>query len=193
MTGGTVLSEFYLHHRYSEDFDFFSEVKFDSKKVLSTVSKIGNKLKLRKIEHQNLTGQDTFFLYFDNKNFVKIDFSEFPFHHLGNFKKLNGLKISSVEDIAVNKIHAITTRARSRDYLDLYMCIRYLKWDSDDLLKNYKLKFDIVLPVEQLATSFVNVVDAKDSPIFLGKNNWEEVKSFFLAQAKNLKNKILQD
>ena len=192
MTGGTALSEFYFHHRFSEDFDFFTENELDSKKVISCISKIGDQLKLKKMEHQNLTGQDTFYLYFDSEKFVKIDFSEFPFPHLGKFKKYNKLNISSMEDIAANKIHAITTRKRSRDYLDLYLCINQLKWTYRDLIKNYRLKFDVVLPVEQLATSFVNVVDAKDSPIFLGENNWEEVKSFFLNQAKELKNLLLQ-
>ena len=93
MTGGTVLSEFYFKHRLSEDFDFFSDNKFDSKKVIYSISKMGDLLKLKKVEHQNLTGQDTFYLYFDNKNFVKIDFSEFPFPHLGKFKKFNRLSI----------------------------------------------------------------------------------------------------
>jgi len=33
-TGGTVLSEFYLQHRYSDNLDFFSENKFDFNLVL---------------------------------------------------------------------------------------------------------------------------------------------------------------
>ncbi len=28
-TGGTALSQFYLHHRYSEDLDFFSQTEFN--------------------------------------------------------------------------------------------------------------------------------------------------------------------
>ncbi|MBI5729257.1 MAG: nucleotidyl transferase AbiEii/AbiGii toxin family protein [Candidatus Magasanikbacteria bacterium] len=28
LTGGTALAEYYLHHRYSEDLDFFSEASF---------------------------------------------------------------------------------------------------------------------------------------------------------------------
>ncbi|MBI4039879.1 nucleotidyl transferase AbiEii/AbiGii toxin family protein, partial [Candidatus Daviesbacteria bacterium] len=29
LTGGTALAEIYLHHRFSEDLDFFSEKEFD--------------------------------------------------------------------------------------------------------------------------------------------------------------------
>ena len=30
LTGGTALSEYYLHHRLSEDLDFFSEQEIDT-------------------------------------------------------------------------------------------------------------------------------------------------------------------
>ena len=32
-TGGTCLSEYYLHHRFSEDLDFFSEEEIDSQAI----------------------------------------------------------------------------------------------------------------------------------------------------------------
>ena len=37
-TGGTVLSEFYLQHRYSNDLDFFSENKFDFALVFQEIN-----------------------------------------------------------------------------------------------------------------------------------------------------------
>lgn len=36
--GGTALAEFYLHHRLSEDLDFFSENEFDPQ-VISAIFK----------------------------------------------------------------------------------------------------------------------------------------------------------
>lgn len=192
MTGGTALSEFYFKHRFSEDLDFFSETDFDAKKLMVFISEIGDNLKLKRIEQQNLSGQNTFYLYSTPKKFVKLDFAHFPFPHFGKFKKYNKLKISSVEDMTINKLHAITTRQRSRDYLDLFLCLKHLNWDYKDLLKNYRLKFEVSLPVEQLATSYVNVVQASDLPIFIGKNNWSEIKSFFLKESKKLKNDLLK-
>jgi len=38
LTGGTALSEYYLHHRISEDLDFFSEREID-KIWLNTIAK----------------------------------------------------------------------------------------------------------------------------------------------------------
>lgn len=33
LTGGTALAEFYLHHRQSEDLDFFSENEFEPQDI----------------------------------------------------------------------------------------------------------------------------------------------------------------
>lgn len=191
-TGGTALSCFYFKHRFSEDLDFFSEREFNSKVLLSSVSKIGDIVKAVRIEQQSLSGQEIFFFYFSEGKKVKVDFAHFPFTPLGKFIKLNNLKITSVEDVAINKVHAITTRKRGRDYFDLYLCMKKLDWNPSDLRKNYKLKFEINLPVEQLATSFLNVLDAQDQPIFLGNQNFEKVREFFLKEADKLKSDILK-
>ncbi|MBU0570146.1 nucleotidyl transferase AbiEii/AbiGii toxin family protein [Patescibacteria group bacterium] len=192
LTGGTALSYFYFEHRFSEDLDFFSEERYNPKRILSWVSSVGDSLKAKKIEQQDLTGQHTFFFYFSRNTKVKVDFSHFPFDHLGTFKKFNSLRVSSIDDIAINKVHAITTRKRARDYLDLYLCIRELKWEVDDIKKNYRLKFGVHLSIEEIITSFVNVVDAKDLPMFIGDFDFKkEVERFFLDYAKNLKKKIV--
>lgn len=191
LTGGTALSEFYFRHRFSEDFDLFSETEFDAKKIIAWVQKAKSLLGFDRVEQQSLSGQEIFFFYTGKTEFVKVDFAYFPFSHLGTFKKYNRLRISSVEDICVNKIHAITTRKRARDYFDLFLCIPHLGWKPDDILKNYRLKFDVSLPPEQLATSFTNVLDAQDEPRFLGDVNWEEVKEYFLGFTKELKNELV--
>lgn len=190
-TGGTALSEFYFQHRYSEDIDFFSEKEFDSKRLSVVVSELNKRLKLKKVEQQSLTGQEVFYFYFNTQKYVKIDFSYFPFEHLGKFIKMNDLRVSSVEDITVNKLHAITTRQRKRDYYDLYLCTKHLEWRVNDLRKYYRLKFDIDMPIEQIATSFVNVVDATDEPIFTEKVNWQIIENYFLSKVKELKKDII--
>ena len=191
-TGGTALSYFYFEHRFSEDLDFFSEREFNSKALLSSISEVGDRVKAIKIEQQSLSGQEIFFFHFSGGKKVKVDFAHFPFTPLGKFLKLNDLKITSVEDVAVNKVHAITTRKRGRDYFDLYLCMKKLEWEPSDLRKNYRLKFEIDLSVEQLATSFLNVLDAQDQPIFLGNQNFEKVRKFFLKEADKLKGDILK-
>ena len=42
LTGGTALSIFYLHHRLSEDLDFFSEEDFHNELIFTFVKSLTN-------------------------------------------------------------------------------------------------------------------------------------------------------
>jgi len=192
LTGGTVLSYFYLQHRFSEDLDFFSETEYSSEQLLVSIKTISKILKPKKIEQQKLNNQDVFYFHFDSQNKVKIDFAYFPFPHFGKFGKINNLKVSSMEDIAVNKLQAIISRKRARDYIDLKLSIERLGWNLSDLRKNYRLKYDFYLGPDQLATSFTNVTEASDLPLFLGDTDFEEVEKFFLLWASQLKKEVLK-
>jgi len=190
LTGGTALAEFYFQHRLSEDLDFFSEKEINYRNIIILASKTAKKLGATKLEQQSLTGQLTFFFYFDQE-IVKVDFSYFPFPHLGKFLKYKNLRISSLEDIAANKIQAIATRKRARDYVDLYFCLKKLNWDIKKMRQNYQLKYDIYLSAEQLMTFFINVLDAQDLPKFLQKTSWKKIQAFFLSLVKKSKKEVL--
>lgn len=192
LTGGTALSEFYLQHRLSEDLDFFSEKPFDEKIVLEWAKKAGKKLFIPEIEYKVLKGQHTFFFNFSDE-VVKVDFAYFPFPHIGDFKKQNNLRISSIEDIAVNKIQAIITRNRGRDYYDLFAIIKRQSSNLETVRKQYRLKFDVNISDEELAKVCSDVLDAKDMPRFLGRVDWAKVETFFLNEAKKLQKKILKN
>ncbi len=190
-TGGTVLSQFYLQHRVSEDLDFFSESEYDHATLVKQVTKMASKVGITKIEQQNLRGQDVFYLFTTPGEMLKIDFAYFPFEHLGEYGKYKALRYSSLEDIMTNKVQALLSRKRSRDYLDLYLGMKKLGWKTADLQKRYRLKFDVELSHEQLATAFANVTDSQDLPRFLGDYNWKEVEEYFLKLAKSLRKDLL--
>jgi Domain of unknown function (DUF1814). len=61
LTGGTCLSEFYLHHRYSEDLDFFSEKEIDIVSITSILKKSKNSLNYKKIDFQKIFLTEIFF------------------------------------------------------------------------------------------------------------------------------------
>ena len=111
---------------------------------------------------------------------------------LGTPIKYKNLRISSIEDIAVNKVQAILTRSRGRDYVDLFEIMTHKKYTIELLLKEYRLKFDVAIPYEQIAKRFAAVLDASDQPKFLGNSNWKEVEKFFLAEVKKLETKVLK-
>lgn len=124
LTGGTALSHYYLHHRFSEDFDFFTP--------------------------------------------------------------------SELDDTGVNKLHAITTRQRGRDYVDLYEIIHRGNILLTDLQKKYRVKFDIYIAPEEWAKHFARILDATDQPRFLGERSWKEIENYFLDQAKEYASKVIR-
>ena len=192
-TGGTALSSCYFQHRFSEDLDFFAEEEFDQLRILAWIKSASPLLKIKEIEQQVLNGQLTLFLHqLGSQQSLKLDFAYFPFSHLGKFNFMNNLRVSSLEDIAVNKVQAVTTRSRSRDYLDLMLCLKKLKWSNEEIGRKYRSKFEIKLPPESLATAYTNVQGATDLPIFLGETNWSEVEEYFLSKASELKDQIVK-
>ncbi|HVO82829.1 MAG TPA: nucleotidyl transferase AbiEii/AbiGii toxin family protein [Syntrophobacteria bacterium] len=85
ITGGTTLSVFYLHHRTSEDLDFFS-LEFSDLRSIDVI--------LKRIFNKNLTliqSSQEFFSYFIND--VKVDFVFDPlFSHRGVRGVMRGVK-----------------------------------------------------------------------------------------------------
>ena len=72
------LTEFYLHHRFSEDLDFFSTDEFSLIPIQAFLKNISPKLGFSKIEYRNFMGLHTFFLG-QGKNILKVDFNYYPF------------------------------------------------------------------------------------------------------------------
>lgn len=190
LTGGTALSAFYLHHRISEDLDFFTETPIDETQLASWVKRAANALKAE-VTFQKLRGQNVYYFHFP-KDVVKVDFAYFPFPHLGTYSKFKTLRIASLEDIGANKLQGIMTRGRGRDYVDLYEILRQLHMTVPFLMQQYRLKFDVHIPPEELAKRFQAVLDATDQPRFLGNRNWKDIETFFPEEAKRLAPNILR-
>ncbi len=185
LTGGTALSEYYLHHRYSEDLDFFTERPYEAQTLEIQTKKVFALLHPDTVELVTLHKQHTYFVSVGSKR-IKIDFAYYPFEHLGEFTKEGSLRIASLLDITINKVHAIMTRKRGRDFLDLYLAFAKEKITPEDILSQYQLKFDVYLAKEELAKHFAGVLDALDQPRFLGETPWRKVEDYFISQAKKL-------
>ena len=185
LTGGTALSEFYFQHRLSEDFDFFGEKPLVEKDVLFWVKTTAQKLKIENVEYKTFNGQLVFLFHFP-QSVAKVDFAQYPFPHLGEFKKHYALKIASILDIGVNKLQAIQTRKRGRDFFDLY----YILTNGQH---NYRNKFDITLSTQEVAKHFMGILEAIDQPRFLGKVDWNAIEKFFIEEAKRLTDDLLSN
>lgn len=190
--GGTVLSHYYLQHRYSEDLDFFSQEEFDPQDITISVKSLKNKLGFELFDYQNSFNRNLYFLRFKNGYILKLEFTYYPFQQIEQPKKIDGLLIDSVIDIATNKLFTIAQKPRGRDYFDLYTIIRKYGFILEDLRMKAKLKFDWHVDPLQLASKLYEVDTHLDDPIIDGQFDKNIITSFFHAEAEKLKGEILE-
>ena len=186
-TGGIVLSEFYLHHRYSEDLDFFSEKEFEIKDVTLLLQSKKKLFGKPKIEYKQSFNRNIYQLLYSDNKFLKVEFTYFPFKRIDSTKKFNFIKIDSLLDIAVNKIFTIYQNPRGRDYFDLYfILIKDKNISVDRLIKLARIKFDTNIDYIQLGTNMLKVNKLKDDPILNNIIDNKLIEDFFLDQAKKI-------
>jgi len=191
LTGGTALAEFYLKHRFSEDLDFFSEDKEINPIPIARFLKHKMKtLKLQKFDMRRVWGIYSYFLHFENKEILKIDFSYYPFLRIKKGIKFESLEINGIFDIAVDKVHTVISQPRARDFIDIYFIIKKEHYDFKELLMKAKAKFDWHITAIELGTRLFEASKLSDYPRMLKKINHQEWKDFFTKESQKLKSEI---
>lgn len=114
LAGGTALA-FYLNHRTSVDFDFYTPKKFPKttfvKKISDQIEAQGFKTKIiRDLD-------DTFDLEVEK---IHISCFYYPYGLIRKLNILKGVAVASIEDITAMKLLAIGQRGTYRDFIDIY-------------------------------------------------------------------------
>lgn len=192
-TGGTVLAEFYLQHRISEDLDFFSEKEFEPQAISVFFEKVKKEAKIKKVEYQQSFNRNLFFIELTDGDKIKTEFTYFPFERIDKKNKIGNLHVDSLLDIAVNKIFAIYQKPRSRDFIDLYFILeRNKNLMLDELVKEMQIKFDNYIDPIQLGSQYMKAKGLKDFPkmlVEIKENTWQD---FFISEAKKLSGRIIE-
>ena len=192
LTGGTALAEFYLHHRLSEDLDFFSEREFDPQGISVVLKKIQAPAGITGIEYQQSFNRNLFFISVGT-DIIKTEFTYFPFARLDQTKKIGNLSVDSLVDIATNKIFTIYQRPRSRDFIDLYLILRdNPALTINVLISNARIKFDNHIDPIQLGAQFMRVKELKDYPRMLEKLSEKEWQEFFIDEARKFSGGVFE-
>lgn len=191
-TGGTPLAAFYLHHRLSEDIDLFSETEIDIATIQAFIKKIQKPLHLTDVEYNTFLGLHSFQLYFSDANILKVDFNYYPFPRIEKDAMYKNIVVDSILDIAVNKVQTIATKARARDFIDIYFIIKEKGYNFHELLKNARNKFDWHTDPLQFGSRLLQAVEAKDFPRMIKPINHKEWQNFFVEEAKKLKSEIME-
>jgi len=177
LAGGTACA-LQLGHRISVDLDFFTQKKFDSKKLINSLKKIGN-FTLEQQSWGTVLG-----------TFEDIRFSIFVYEYpiLFSYKTIFNINILDLRDISAMKVDAIATRGIKRDFIDLYyMCQQGIS--LKDALSFYDRKYgELSSNVVHILKSLVYFTDAEISemPHMLKELQWQKVKIFFETEVRKL-------
>jgi len=191
-SGGTALSHYYLQHRYSEDLDFFSLDEFDPQSISTVLKSLQNKLGFDSFDYQNSFNRNLFFLRFKDNYILKLEFTFYPFQQVEHPKRVGGILVDSVTDIATNKLFTIAQKPRGRDYFDLYHILKKNDFSIEDLRMKAKLKFDWHVDPLQLASRLFEVDTHLDDPIIVGNFNKKDMINYFQEIAGKMKNEVLE-
>lgn len=190
-TGGTLLSHYYLHHRYSYDLDFFSEEKF-------TYAELSPYLKFIKLKKPDFIIEEN--KIFDRWDFIIKNSEKFRFefvyynHEKNRLRPLGrymGISIDSLEDIAANKLMAYFDRNEPKDLFDIYYLLKK-KFSVKKLLNLTKQKFSVEFSEfmfwSESAKSLQNL--SKIKPLLLIKDKakqdflLKQINEYFLSKGK---------
>ncbi|MCL4382425.1 MAG: nucleotidyl transferase AbiEii/AbiGii toxin family protein [Patescibacteria group bacterium] len=182
-TGGTALSEFYLHHRYSEDIDIFSEKKFDPQIIISFMDSLSEEYHF-KYQVETIETVNMFFLDFGKEPFLKIDFNNYSYKRVEKSILQDGIYVDSLLDIAINKLSTIIRRTDIKDFVDLY----YLEpqFGLWDLIEGVRIKFHQEIEAYNLSSDFLKVEDFETLPKMIKPLTLDKIKNFFREKAKEL-------
>lgn len=189
LTGGTALSEFYLHHRLSEDLDFFSPVEIDKQWISSLVTQLDRAFDITTIDRRELFNRNFVFITM-RREIIKAEFTYFPSPQIEKPKKIDGIPVDSLLDIATNKFFTIYQKPSARHFIDLYLLLRQKHLTLATLEKMARIKFDTAIDPIQLGTQLTKARDIADLPhmlIDLPKRSWRE---YWLNVAASLRNRI---
>lgn len=144
LTGGTALAEFYLHHRHSEDLDFFTRrqdrLDQDFNHFLDLLPSLGFTITSKTMSGEYLK----LFLRKEgiDQEELKIEFARDVPAQMAESLVREGIIVDSFEDIASNKICAILSRRPSepKDYYDLYFILKESHFTLDYLISRAREK-----------------------------------------------------
>jgi len=119
LTGGTALSAFYLHHRFSEDIDLFTQQDEAFQSIEPLINKTCSRLQVESTPVRITTYFKHFQIGTEDAP-LTLHFSRDYATHIKPPNLISNLLIDSIEDITANKICAALGRTEIKDLIDLY-------------------------------------------------------------------------
>jgi len=178
LAGGTALS-LQIGHRRSVDLDFFSPTE-DIPSIRASLEQALAPL------HPSLADSAWGNLVYLVNN-VRIGFYGYGFPLVAPLVETEGLRLCSVEDIALMKLDTLLSRAARKDFYDLYFICQTIPLRA--LLELAPQKYAGVRDFETQAVKrlvYFENAEADIDPVLFQPAAWQTVKEFFIQQAKEI-------
>ena len=183
--GGTALAVAYLHHRPSEDLDFFAMHEVDQRDVAPVARDLARAGFV--VDQQVVGPRRILVLSRARKEIGHVDISHYPFDPIDRPVIWRGLRVDSLIDMTVNKVQAVLTRAKPRDYIDLFFLLREgPEKELGRLLTLVRAKFETGADVLTLAEQFLRVDDITELPRLFRSVSLPDLRAFFRRAARGL-------
>jgi hypothetical protein len=155
LTGGTALDRFYLHHRFSEDLDFFSNNMSDFRSFLEKyITRVASVFTLDK--NESLFYDDFIRIYIQqNELKLKVEFVNDVEYRVGiPVETIRGL-VDTPANILSNKLTALINREEPKDMFDIILLSLRYNFNWSEIFSHSKRKaFINEIEVEQKIKSF---------------------------------------
>lgn len=178
LAGGTALS-LQIGHRLSVDLDFFSPTE-DIPSIRAELEK-----SFAKLPH-TLADSSWGNLVYLVRN-VRVGFYGYGFPLVATLVEIEGVRLASIEDIALMKLDAMLSRSVRKDFYDLYFICKKipLKQIFGYAQKKYPSVRDFESQAAKRLAYFENA-EKESNPSLLETVAWQTVKDFFIKQAKEI-------
>lgn len=183
LSGGTALANYYLHHRLSDDLDFFTVEDVDSVFLREFAEKLKSTLGAKSLRFERLHDRNQFFFDLSGGE-LKVEFTRYPFHQLENPSRLERILVDSLRDIAANKLMALLDRFDPKDFVDLYFIFQ--QTDISEIRIDVEKKFGHKVSPIFLAGELAKVRRIEALPKMLKPITIQELKDFFADLIKRL-------
>ncbi len=178
LAGGTALS-LQISHRLSVNLDFFSPTE----DIPSIRTELEHALKPLQAIHASSAWGNLIYL----AHGVRMGFYGYGFPLVAPLVETDGLRLASVEDIALMKLDTLLSHASRKDFYDLYFICQTIPLTK--VFNKANLKYPSVRDFEVQTTKrlvFFENAEKETDPVLLHETNWVAVKKYFTTLAKSI-------
>lgn len=176
LSGGSALS-LQLGHRESEDLDFFSQQFFQPELIERQLLTYGSLS-----ETELSTGTLNTYL-----NEVKLQFLQYPYRLISPVVDWQGIKLSSVIDIACTKLQTVGMRGSRKDFVDIFFLLKQMSLEA--LLRSVKKKYaESDYSETHILKSLIYFEDAEVQPMprLHQDVSWDQIKDTIIESVKTI-------